>query len=129
MALAIQFYADLRVAIDGNLQQEAQKLDVRCSAGRIRVYMRSVVPQDRLEFDARESVASERMHRVHVVTSKGEQILRAEMKVKHFAIGQTVNKMALARYIFECERDAAEVAPAGEPTREYYEGKAKAHAL
>jgi len=120
---SLQLHAVLFAVIDGRLQAEEQRVDVRCSADRIRVYMRSAVPQGGLEFDATESIKTRRQHRVKVIGPRCDAIVRADMRCIHFAVGHAVNKEACARYIFECTRSEAEVAPQGTPTREYYDGK------
>lgn len=144
--MTLQLYAMLFVVVDGTLQAEEQKVDYRCSAARIRVYMRAAVPQGGLEFDPRAAMLEDgRTHRVQVIAGGGELLVNRDMRCTHFAVGHAVNKEACARYIFECplqltpalgERgrplplspgvadsgDSALLVP-GEPGPEYYEGK------
>jgi hypothetical protein len=122
---SLTFYTLLFVVVDGHLQAQEQKVDVRCNASRVRVYMRASVPARGLELDCRESVVSGRLYRVGVLGPAGEYVVVGDMRCTHFAIGHTVNKEACARYIFECKRDDAAVKPTDRPPPEYYEGKAR----
>jgi hypothetical protein len=89
----------LFVAINGSLQAMEQKLDVRVSTERTRVYMRSAVPDSGLEFDPERQYGQEE-HEVCVLCPGGETI-RRRMRLAHFALGHDVGKIAVARYIFE----------------------------
>jgi len=104
----LQVYSLLFVAIDGRLQAEEQKVDVRHSGKKTRVYVRWAVPASGLEFDPRNYHGArvpmaDRTFDV-VVWGANDVVVRAAMRCTHFAVGHEVDRPARARAIFECER-------------------------
>jgi len=97
----ISHYSLLFVVVDGQLQAEEQKVDVRVGPLKTRVYMRSAVPAAKLELDGRDRVGE--TFRVQVIGPGGESMVNADMQLRHFAVKHGVSEHAVARYVFECE--------------------------
>lgn len=111
----LHFYANPLVAINGSLQWEIQKFDVRMSGGKVRLYMRSCVPAGGLECDPRSYDGIKRRFAIRVLDqASGEYMFtRNDMRCLHFALGHQVGHESVARYIFESIENTAHVDPFG----------------
>jgi hypothetical protein len=100
---AIRFYVDsLFLVIDGNVQSDETKVDVRYGGERTRVYVRWNVPTNGLEWDGRGKVGTARRFGIAVFGPKtGEAVLRSAMSLVWFAVGHRVGERVFARAIFE----------------------------
>jgi hypothetical protein len=100
----LAFYSPLYVAINGSLQMDAQRVDVRHGPDKSRVYVRWAVPTKGLEFDGADSVGTDRAFAVCVLGPGCEAVIARNMYCRWFALGHTVNQESVARAIFECDR-------------------------
>lgn len=101
---ALQLYSLLYVGIDGHLQAEETKVDVRFGSGKIRVYVRWAVPSVGLEWDGRDAVGTDKMFHIDVDGPGGEKVVSRNMRCVWFAVSHSVNHEAAARAIFECDQ-------------------------
>lgn len=95
----LQLYALLYVCINGLLQADEQKVDVRFSGGKQRVYVRWAVPEEKLEWDGAPFLGQ--MVHVGVCTSGGDTVIARDMRLIHWAVRHEVSSEAVARAIFE----------------------------
>lgn len=103
LSMDIRTYThSLLVTIDGTLQTEEQRVDLRWGPAGPRLYCRWAVPDTGLEFDGRPHVGTDRTFRVTVMGPRGEMILTGyEMSLQHFAVGQTgPTNLPCARAVF-----------------------------
>lgn len=91
---------EMRIVIDGFMQHHVTRLDVRSSLqGGTRIYVRWCVPEDRLEWDGRESSCHGRTCSVTVGTGSFV-VAHGNARVAHFAVGQAdPSHVVLARAI------------------------------
>lgn len=113
----LKFYSIMLTALNGHIQHEQQKVDVRQSGSKVRVYMRSAVSIDGIEFDGAPYLGTDKTVRVNVVRTtrvpgplndeefnSAESIVCRDMRLMHFAMSGSIDREpACARYIFECE--------------------------
>ena len=99
----LRLYSLMYLTIDGNLQTEEQKVEVRVGPEKSRVYARWAVPETGFEFDGRQHVGSGRTFDIGVIGAAGEYVIARPMSCVWFAIGHSVNTCACARAIFECD--------------------------
>jgi hypothetical protein len=96
-------YSLMYLTIDGSLQAEEQKVEVRIGPEKTRVYARWSVPEAGLEFDGRQYVGSDGTLDVGVIGAAGEYLVNRRMTCVWFAVGHSVDNCACARAIFECD--------------------------
>jgi hypothetical protein len=118
---------EIRIVIDGLMQHHVTRLDVRSSLqGGTRIYLRWCVPEDRLEWDGRDSAYYGRTCSVTVGTGSFV-VANGNARVAHFAVGQTDQAhVVLARAILMIDGPLVESPPpAPKPVRNPfgYEGK------
>jgi hypothetical protein len=100
-------YAELFVVINGYVQAEATSVDVRLGPDKYRVFVRSAVPEHGFEWDGRPYLGTEETARVNVFGPGSESIIHRDMKVTWFAVSHGVNREAMVRMVFECDRNKA----------------------
>jgi len=78
----------LYVSIDGHLQCEETKVDVRFGPEKVRCYVRWILPTTGFEFDGRRAVKEGQIHRIQVFGGLGD-VVRGNAKCIWFAVGQS----------------------------------------
>jgi hypothetical protein len=112
---ALRFLLNLRIGIDGALQDEECKIDVRYAGNKTRVYVRWVVSQQGFEWDGRESAGSDREYHVLVIGEQSaEPVINRKMRCIWFAVGHKVSEVVHARAIFECLKHTIHIENHGE---------------
>lgn len=99
----LRLYALMYLTVDGHLQVEEQKIDVRVGPDKTRVYVRWAVPEMGIEFDGRSHVGTGRTFDIGVIGPRGAYVANGPMRCVWFAAGHSVNECAQARAIFECD--------------------------